>query len=155
MSEPCTYLDVVIPQTSGSQYTHEQKISAATQYVSVGNINRLSQMVGMPQRTLEDWTKTEWWHELTTRIREEKKPEYDAMFSRLIETSAQVIEKQLKKGNVKARDAATIMGISFDKRQILNNQPTNISSNIGSKELDKLRQLFEEQALKTIDGTTV
>ena len=155
MSEDsCTYLDVVIP-CSGSQYTHEQKISAAIQYISIGNTTRLAQMIGMPQRTLEDWTKKEWWRELTTRIREEKKPEYDAMFSRIIETSAQVIETELKKGKVKARDAATIMGISFDKKQVLNNQPTSISSSIGSKELDALRELFEAQAGRTIEGTKV
>jgi len=127
---------------NGSQYSDEQRKHAALTYLTIGNINKTAQLTNIPQRTLYDWTKTEWWQELTTRIREEKKQEFDSNFTRIIEQCTQTIEKQLENDEVKARDAAMIMGITFDKRQVLNNQPTSISAK--SHDISKLQEQFED-----------
>lgn len=151
---PYNYLGVTIP-ANGSKYGPEIKQQAAMQWLSVGNVTRLASMMGLPERTVNDWSRSEWWQELTTKLHEEKKPEYNAMFSRLIEKSSAAIEQALDKNEVKAMDAAKIMGISFDKRQILNNQPTSISNNVTSEHLDKLKAMFEQQTAKTIDGEVI
>ena len=127
---------------SGSKYSNEQRTHAALVYLTYGNLNKTSRAVNIPQRTLEDWTKTEWWRELTTKLREEKKDEFDAGFTRIIDKTIKTIENQLDSGEVKARDAATIMGITFDKRQVLNNQPTSITGK--SQDISKLQAQFEE-----------
>jgi len=137
---PYDYLGVVIPCV-GSYYTVEEKQSAVMQYMTVGNLNRLSQMTGIPQPTLYGWSKSEWWNALLNKLQEQKKPEYNALFQRLVEKSGKVIEKQLDTDNVKAMDAAKIMGIAFDKRQILNNQPTSISAS--SAKISDLQAEFE------------
>ena len=127
---------------TGSQYTDEQRYHAALTFLTLGNIKKVSEAVNIPQRTLYDWSKTTWWDELTTRFRAERTEEFDAGFSRIIEKSMQAIEKQLDSGEVKARDAATIMGISFDKRQILNLQPTSIT--VKATDISNLQAQFEQ-----------
>jgi len=126
---------------NGSQYTDDQRHNAVIVFLTLGNVNKVSQAIGIPQRTLYDWTKQEWWLDLITRYREEKRQELDANFTRIVESCSQTIEKQLEIGAVSARDAATILGITFDKRQILNLQPTTISGK--SIDISKLQGDFE------------
>jgi hypothetical protein len=138
----------------GSQYTNEQRIQAATTFLTLGNIQKTSEAVNIPKRTLQDWRNTEWWIELINRIRAEKKDEFDAGFTRIIEKCTKTIENQLDSGEVKARDAATIMGISFDKRQILNLQPTSITAK--TTDINHLQAQFEEYLqAKTIEADVV
>ena len=124
----------------GSYYTNEEKQFAAAIYLQYGNLVKVSSIVNIPHRTLADWTKTEWWENLVAIVRTEKKAELNANLTRLIDKSVQVIEKQLENNEVKAIDAAKIMGISFDKRQILNHEPTSITS---SSKISDLQQQFE------------
>jgi len=126
---------------NGSKYTDDQRLQAAIAYMTLGNLKKTSEAVGIPDRTLLDWKKTEWWHDLITRLHDEKKEEFNANFTRIVESCSQTIEKQLEIGEVSARDAAMIMGITFDKRQILNLQPTTISGK--SIDISKLQGDFE------------
>lgn len=153
--EPCTYLDVVINQAGGG-YTTDDRIRAVIDYCSTGNIHRTAINVSVPARTLYGWYKTEWWTEILTRFSEENKDELNAGYRRILSSSMQVIENKLKTPRkISIMDAVKTHTFIFNTRQILNNQPTSISSTIGSKELDKLRQLFEDQASKTINGQVV
>ncbi len=123
-------------------------------FLTFGNVTKTAEAANIPQRTLYDWTKTEWWAELITRFREEKKHELDANLSRIVNKCTQTIENKLENDEVSARDAAMIMGITFDKRQVLNNQPTSISGK--SIDISALQGKFEEfLQTKTIEGERV
>lgn len=138
----------------GSKYSNQDRAQAVYAYVATGTLKRTSVATGIPVPTLQDWRRKTWWAELITRVHEEKKDEYNSGFSRIIEKSMQVIEKQLEDGEVKARDAATILGITFDKKQILNLKPTTITAK--SIDISKLQSQFEDYLkAKTIDADVV
>ena len=130
----------LIVTRKGSYYTQEDKQFAALMYLQYGNMVKVSALTGIPQTTLSDWNRRDWWENLVALVRTEKKDELNANLTRLIDKSVQVIEKQLENNQVKAIDAAKIMGISFDKRQILNHEPTSITS---SSKISDLQQQFE------------
>ena len=130
----------LIVTRKGSYYTQEDKQFAALMYLQYGNMVKVSSVTQIPQTTLSGWIKTDWWENLLVIVRAEKKDELNANLTRLIDKSVQVIEKQLENNEVKAIDAAKIMGISFDKRQILNHEPTSITS---SSKISDLQQQFE------------
>ena len=142
--------------SSGSKYSNELKMQAATLYLTLGNARKTAQAINIPERTLHDWIVSEWWAELSTVLRVEKSQEIDAGFTRIIQKSMACIEAQLEKDQVKARDAATIMGITFDKRQVLNNRPTSISSKaIDIKDLQsKFNDLLDARVINgELDNT--
>ena len=136
-----------------SKYTDTEKLNAAVIYLSFGNLNKTAQATNIPQRTLYDWSKSDWWDKLCTRIRQEKRTEFDAGFTRIIDKAINHIENQLDSGNVSARDAATIMGITFDKRQVLNMQPTSITKSLNINDLHEQFERFMNA--KTIDSELV
>lgn len=144
------YPDIEFPKY-GSKYTHQDRYQAAVYYIAHGNSRKVSELTGIPRNTVLEWFKSDWWNQLTTRLREEKSSEFNAGFSRLIEKSIEEIEKQLDNQEVKAMDAAKIMGIAFDKRQILNNLPTSISGK--AKGINDLAEEFERYvSAKEVQG---
>jgi len=86
---------------------------------------------------------------------EEKKDQFNAGFTRLVERGINHIEQCFDNQEVSAMEAAKIMGIAFDKRQILNNQPTSISGNVSNDALKALKDQFEALAGKTIDAERI
>ena len=134
------YTDIDIP-ANGSKYDAQTKYRAAACYALYGNSKRVSDLMNIPRRTVLDWMQTEWWAKLNAKLREEKGQEFNAGFSRLIEKGIKVIENQLDSNEVKAIDAAKIMGIAFDKRQILNNMPTSIQGK--AHDINQLQGEFE------------
>ena len=72
----------------------------------------------------------------------EKKEEFEAGFTKLIDKSMNNIEKKLDTGEVSARDSATILGIVFDKRQVLTNQPTSITKSLNINDMHEQFQRF-------------
>ena len=144
-----TCRDVIPVYNPSSSYTAQDKEYAAIVFLMYGSIQKVSKITGIPDRTLYQWSKKEWWENLVAAIREQNSEELNANFSRLITKSVKVIENQLDKGEVKALDAAKIMGISFDKRQILNHKPTTITS---TTKISDLQQQFEDY-LKAKDIT--
>ena len=84
----------------------------------------------------------------------------------MIDKAGQVIEDKLENGDpivfqgelmtdkkpVSAKDAAWIYGVLFDKQRLNRNEPTSISNNVSSDELNKLKAQFEQLSGKTIPG---
>ena len=93
---------------------------------------------------------------MVSRIRDEKKDEIDGKLSGIIEQAFDVVKDRLANGEtvfvgkdaqerkkpVTARDATWIGAVSFDKRQIMRNQPTAITSNSTTETLRKLAEEF-------------
>jgi hypothetical protein len=125
----------------GSKYDYQQRYMAVVYWIAYGNIKRVSELLSIPQDTLYGWTKKDWWEQIAKRLKAEKSEQFNAGFGRLIEKSIEVMENQLENQEVKALDAAKIMGIAFDKRQVLNNLPTSIQGK--TKDLNELQEEFE------------
>jgi hypothetical protein len=134
------YPDIEIP-ANGSRYNYQDRYQAAVYMVIYGNTKKVAELTGIPRNTLLCWLKYEWWEKLINKLHEERSQEFKAAFSRLIDKSIKEIEKQLDNQEVKALDAAKIMGIAFDKRQIMNNLPTSIQGK--SVQISDLAAEFE------------
>lgn len=137
---------------NGSKYNKMDREQAVMLYVMFGSINKVSEISNIPAPTLYAWVKTQWWQDITIKVETEKKQELNSNLTRIIDKSLQNIEKSLEFNDIKPKDAATIMGICFDKRQILNMKPTNITT---SFKINDLAQQFKDYiAGKTIEGET-
>lgn len=134
------YPDIEIP-TQGSRYTYQERYQAAVYYLVYGNSKKVSQLTGISISTLCTWFQSTWWQQLTDKLKIEKRAQFQAGFTRLIDKSIDEIEKQLDNQEVKALDAAKIMGIAFDKRQLLNHEPTSIQGK--SSTINDLQHEFE------------
>lgn len=141
----------------GSQYSDIQKREAIGVYLVHGNIQKVSKIVNIPDRTLYDWSKKEWWLELVAEMREENKEELDAMFSKGITDAVGKLSDRINYGDayvtkdgdvalkpMTGRDLATVTGIIFDKRQLLRNQATSIKAESTDSRLNSLAEKVRE-----------
>jgi len=132
-------------------------------YVVLGNQTKVSELHNIPLTTVHEWIKSEWGVALTEEIRNEKGPELDANFTKLIEVAFDEAEDRIKNGDyrlVKTKKAVKhddgslevaedyelkrvpmngkdlIVGgaVVYDKRQLHRNQPTSIQGKAESKE---------------------
>ena len=126
--------------TGGSHYTDEKRREAAATYLVLGNLRATGKQCRVNERTLSDWVKSEWWHDLLQTLHYEKSVELDAKLSEVIDKALLNLTDRLDYGDlrirpdgttqrvpVSARDCAIIAAVGFDKRQILRNQPTSIT----------------------------
>lgn len=116
---------------SGSQYTNEQRLAVITAYVITGSMIRAATQTGIPQSTLYTWRKQPWFADMVENVRREKEQELDGAFTRIISKALDAVENRLDHGDavlidgapvrlpVKARDAALIAAIAYDKRALL------------------------------------
>lgn len=149
-----TYRRVDIPN-QGSSWDTETKINVCFNYLVHGNTRKVSEMSGVPQNTILYWKQSEWWQELSNKLWEENKEELNAGYSRILSRTIERIEEKIEEPEIKAVDLAKVHGILFDKRQILNNQPTSIKSGVDNEQLKDLKRQFEALAGKTIEGDRV
>lgn len=137
----------------GSQYSDEQKRQTLGAFVILGNVQKVAAHVGIPARTIYDWTHSEWWSKEIATIREERSGELDAQLSNSIEKARESVDSRLDIGDayinkdgevgykpVSCRDSATVLGILYDKRALMRNMPTKI---VGSQDLTQLQATFE------------
>ncbi len=118
------------------QYTTEQKIEAATIYAMHGTQQAVMKTLKIPQQTISDWMRQEWWHDFQGKYRDELREKHIARYDQLADAA---IEKSLEKiDEASAKDAVTIAAIATDKSRLLQNMPTQIRG-----DSDSIRQLAE------------
>ena len=125
----------------GTNHDLETKRQAAILYLTYGTSIEVSKRLGIPDGTVRTWKRTEWWTELQNSLKQEHHDKLNANYNRIIDKSAQLIEKQLENQEIKALDVAKIHGIIFDKRQILNMRPTTINAN--ATKINQLQEQFD------------
>ena len=62
---------------AGSRYSDQQRREAVTLYLLHGNWKEVSELTGIPQRTLNDWALQPWFATLFAEVRAEKGAELD------------------------------------------------------------------------------
>ena len=153
------------------KYSHEDKRAAMACYAVHGNFVKCSKILNIPDTTLGQWSRSEWWLQGMTEIRDQKQDEIDAGISNIIDLAIGSVSERIENGDemidskgvrrfkaVSARDSATILGIAFDKQRILRMLPTTITASTDNAKLLKLQESFEQlaaQKTKEIEGTVV
>ena len=148
---------------SGSKYGIQERIQVAVAFLIHGNVSRTSEATGIPKTTIRDWRNTEWWVQLSEEVRAEKEHEFQAGFSRIVESAIGQVEDRLQNGDAKllrgaegheerrvpvsAKDAVVIAGISYDKLRLSLNLPSTIRAS-SDNNLENLARKFEEIAKK-------
>ena len=138
---------------TGSKYTDEQRIEAATQYAVTGLLSKTSQATGIPDSTLSEWTKTEWWVDVIGRVRSEKTDEHRARYSEILTLAQDRTVEALPTAT--AQQAAVIGGVAFDKLRLIDHQATSISGKAESmtalaQEFRRLSEQWEEKQVNVV-----
>src|SRR5215471_7749191 len=121
--------------TAGSRYSDQQRREAVVLYVLHGNWKRVSELTGIPERTLNDWSVQPWFGTMLAEVRAEKGAELDGAYTRILDKALQELLDRLEHGDpytvggevkrkpVSARDLALVAAISFVKRQVSRDLP--------------------------------
>jgi len=154
-----------------SKYSDEDRRRVAIEYHIHGTQTKASKITGVPQTTIADWLKTEWFEDLSKalHVQTEKKilaknqeiidASQDELLdrvlngdSKLVKTkkviehddgSSEVVEDyELKRVPMPGRDLNITSGTMQDKRRTQLNLPTSISSN--QKSQDQLKAVMDD-----------
>jgi hypothetical protein len=158
-----------VARIPGSQYTTEQRREAAMMFALHGNLTHVEKTLGIPDSTLSAWTKQPWWETLMGEIRNDANQLIQARALKTLNKAFDELDERLENGDecatkegvmrlkVKARDAAFIAAVVFDKRQILMRQPTSITHNDTSGLAEELTSWMrsQKQRLVTSQSQTI
>ena len=131
----------------GSSYSDKDRYEAATLYAIHGQLSPIVKATGIPQQTLTDWKKTEWWDGLVSELRSSRQDEHISRYHTLAEKAIEAAERGIdglagdKLSASDIRSLATVGAISTDKARLLANQPTSISGK--SSDLTALAERFK------------
>lgn len=160
-TEPEGSLDIELRDlyASNGKYTPEQKVQAVMAYMVTGTSRKASKICDIPEATIRWWkASSSWWQDVMSECRRKKQDELDAAFTNIIELGTEGVEDRLKNGNtvidkhgdihqipMSGKDIAWILGVIFDKRQLLRGDPTSRVERITEQDrLDKLQRQFED-----------
>ena len=145
-------------------YSMQDKKKACIMYWTRGTVKGAAKELGMSRETLRGWMKQEWWTDMTLEVRDAVEDQLEVDLCDFLTLSADRVKDSLTKGDeklvwnpstkehVKKRvmptgiQAATIFGISYDKRRIGQNMPTSITEQGGGKQMQVLMEKFQELA---------
>ena len=145
----------------------------AAAYVITGSCGKAAAIVGVPERTVQEWAVKDWWPALIEESRLANQEKIDASLERTIFLAQEAVERRLQHGEtvpiktrktrrnkdgsteaeehiemvnkpVSMRDAAVVMAISIDKQRILRNLPTSITGNSSEAKLSSLADRIRE-----------
>ncbi|GAF76898.1 unnamed protein product [marine sediment metagenome] len=124
-------------------------------------------LTGVAYSTLSGWRSKEWYSRAIELIQKRLDDQLDGKMTSILNKGIAKLEQRLDVGDgvlqkdgtmaykpVTAKDAAIITSIFFDKRNLLRNKPTSISTKVSTDErLNSLANKFKDIASETIDIT--
>ena len=146
---------------SGSKYPDEIRINAAQLYAISGNYVKVAAQIGIPDRTVTDWSRLDIWQDTLAKAREQITDELLAQNLAIATAANEQIQDRIANGDtvitkdgthtrlpMKGRDMAVVSGIMQDKGRVAMGLATSISgSTAGMADLaDKFRQLSRDHA---------
>lgn len=140
MTEESRPLVLVAPKPKRI-YSDEEKREAVALYFVHGTQEAVAKALDIPQRTISDWIRSDWWGEYHTLMIRSCRDEQGAGFRRIVKKAAVELEDRLDNGDlildrkgrekrkpISAKDLTVIMAIATDKDRILRGEPTSISA---------------------------
>ena len=147
------------------KYTREDRYKAAALYVATGNSMAVSRETGIPASTIRHWAhQDEDFQMMCQEIRAEFGEKIKCKYIQIIDESTDQVLDRLRNGDfvrdtktrelirvpVKAKEAAIIGAITFDKYRIAENQPTKITRHESAANVQRLAEKFD--AIANADG---
>lgn len=156
----------------GSRYTDEDRRNAAMRYALTGNLHAVERETGIPNQTLSDWKRSEWWEDTVQGARTLIEDQFRGRCHEIVDKATSEILDRLDNGNEVATkhgiqrikptagELAKVGGIFYDKLRLSLNLPTSIAGSSGYKKaIDNLatqfRQLseqYQEKRANSISG---
>ena len=144
-----------------THYSQEIKNEAAIQYAIKGVMSHVSRALDIPEPTLCEWKRSDWWLALTEEVRSEKSDEHIARYQSLTTKALEAADDGIDKLKGKTLTAADIKALVVtgatctDKARLLLNQPTSIKGD--SDSIKSLTDMFTKlsQDHKNIQGSVV
>lgn len=145
----------------GDWWPQDKKIEAATVFAVTRNYDRTSDLTGIPAHELRKFGEEAWWHEIGSKVRKEKNEALDGKITETLDKALDLITDRLVNGEtyynprteteyilpVKAKDAAIVTSILFEKRQLIRGEATSRTENSTSEQkLLVLKANFEKLA---------
>lgn len=161
------YVPTGRPQGRPSQWTDERKaeITAVIEVVHGGSVHKAAAALGLPESSIRRWydpprrtkpqprdKKMDPMPKLPPQeLIDGKRTQMTDIFERIVARYASFIE-EADLANQKPVQAATVVGILFDKLQIMRGQPTHITqTNVRYMEVGSLREMAKAR-LKVLEG---
>ena len=146
----------------GSQYTADQKTDACVRYAIKGTLAAVSRDTDIPETTLSNWVKSDWWQSLLVEIRAQKQDEHISRYHSLTEKALNKADKALDSlpeqlDATAIKNLVTTAAVSTDKARLLQSLPTSIrgdSSTVNSL-VEQFNQLSREQTRISRDHDSI
>lgn len=123
--------NVAWPQQGTHGYTPEQRMHTALAWVITGTTAGASKVARVPERTICDWRKEEWWEQAIQEARRVKQEELDAKLSGIIDLSLKRLTDMLDGDDpIPLNQIAICMAIAYDKRALMRGDPTSRSERV-------------------------
>jgi len=152
-------------------YSDVDRRKAVVLFMTLGNMQKVSEATGISDRTLAHWKlHSDWWNEIVGEVRDQitdeirartdnvVKAAFDQLDDRLEHGDYKTVDKKLQRVPMSGRDVAWCAAVFIDKRQILSHQPTSITGNVDGRLnefMAKFEQLGRAMSARTIEGKTV
>ena len=107
------------------KYSTEQRAQAAVHYAVSGSLAKIECELGIPDSTVSQWKKTEWWDDIIGEVRSAKADEHRATYSQIVDL-AQNKALELIPDMTDAKAALIIAATATDKVRLADNLPTTI-----------------------------
>ncbi len=136
----------------------DKRIEVATLWAATRDLGAVSEMSGVSVYVIKKWKEEPWFHNVVSRVIKDKNDVLDKKLTDVIDSCATLIQERLTKGDTKvnyktgevytapldARGLALVMGILFDKRQLIRGEATSRTENVSfDKRLENLKETFE------------
>lgn len=147
---------------SGSKYTDDIRKRAAVEYAVKGNLRAIERDLNIPNQTLNDWKKTEWWDEIVGQVRAENQDEHLAMYHEITRKALAKAESAIDglTGDLTANDIKSLVvtgATATDKARLIMNQPTSIKGDSASMQslADQFKELSKQWTEKQANVVSV
>ena len=140
---------------AGSKYSDDQWREAAVLFAVKGTAAVVSRELSIPEATLSNWRRTEWWETIVDEVRRQNEELARARYAELVDkATAQALERLPE---ASAKDACTIAAISTDKLRVLQNLPTRITATTDSleklaRQFEAISESYQERCVDSIQG---
>ena len=136
----------------------EKRIEVATLYAALRDWNQVAELSKMSVSVIRKWKDEPWFQNVVSRVLKDKNDVLDVALSDVIHSCADLIKERVANGDTRvnnktgeqykvplgATNLAMVLGILFDKRQLVRGEATSRTETMSfDRRLENLRDTFE------------
>jgi len=155
-------LALVDELTTTHKYSPTDKLKACAYFNVIGNMSKVSKMLGIEYRAMQYWKTQAWWPVVSKAVRTAKQEELDIKLSAIVDESTDQLMDRIKNGDhrltkmgqvkrvpMTGKDIAQAgLGVVLEKREFLRGGGKSLSKSERDtqKVLENLKNTFEQLA---------